>query len=68
MSNVDTTPVLSRKRHQLASFSHSYAVALRRRRESGTSQFILKTDNPLQPFRTTSRAPEPTEHILALVA
>lgn len=68
MSNADTLPLLSPRRQRLASFENAYAVALRKRCQSGRSQFILRTANPVQPFRTTSRAPEQDEHILALVA
>jgi hypothetical protein len=39
-----------------------------RRHLPGVSQFILRTANPLQPFRTTSRAPRFQEYIVALVA
>jgi hypothetical protein len=68
MSNVDSMPLLSPRRQRLASFENAYAVALRKRRQSGRSQFILKTANPVQPFRATSQAPERDEQILALVA
>lgn len=60
--------LLSPRRQQLSSFENSYAVALQRRRHSGVSQFILRTSDPLQPFRTTSRAPKRDERIVALVA
>jgi hypothetical protein len=59
---------LSSRRQLLSSFDHCYAVGLQRRRHSGTSQFILRTSNPLQPFRTTSRAPRRDEDIVALIA
>lgn len=68
MSNTELMPLLSPGRRRLASYENAYAVALQKRRQSGASQFILKTNNPVQPFRTTSRAPEEDEHILALVA
>jgi len=68
MTNVDSMPLLSPRRAQLAGFSNSYAVALRLRHESGMPQFIVRTGNPLQPFRTTSRAPDNDETVLALVA
>lgn len=68
MSHADHSSLLSPRRQQLSSFEHSYAVALQRRRHSGVSQFILRTCDPLQPFRTTSRAPKRNERIVALVA
>jgi len=68
MSVSRSTPILSARRHHLASFERAYAVALRKRQHSGRSQFILKTGNPIQPFRTTSRPPQRDEQILALVA
>ena len=59
---------LSPRRRQLSSFEHSYAVALQRRRCSGVRQFILRTGNPLQPFRTTSRTPNRDAHVVALIS
>lgn len=68
MSDARRTPLLSARRHQLASFEHAYRVAIQRRRASGIQQFILRTGDPMQPFRTTGRAPVRDEDILALVA
>ena len=68
MTNADTMPLLSPRRQQLSSFENSYKVAIQRRRHSGVSQFILRTSDALQPFRTTSRAPQRDEQIVALVA
>jgi hypothetical protein len=59
---------LSPRRLQLSSFENSYKVAIQRRKHSGTRQYILRTGDPLQPFRTTSRPPARSEFILALVA
>lgn len=59
---------LSPRRQLLSSFDRCYAVGIQRRRHSGANQFILRTDNPLQPFRTTSRAPQRDERIVALIA
>ena len=59
---------LSPRRAVLTSFDHCYAVGLQRRRHSGVSQFILRTGDPLQPFRTSSRAPKLDERIVALIA
>lgn len=68
MSNTDAAASLSPRRQRLSSFENSYAVALQRQRQTGVSQFILRTANPLQSFRTTSRAPRLQETIVALVA
>ena len=68
MSEANIVPLLSPRRAQLAGFEHAYAVALQRRRHSGVCQFIIKTSNPIQPFRTSSRTPGNDETILALVA
>lgn len=68
MSNADSAAFLSPRRQCLSSFENSYAVALQRQRQTGVSQFILRTANPLQPFRTTSRGPKSQECIVALVA
>lgn len=59
---------LSPHRQLLSSFDHCYAVGIQKRRHSGMNQFILRTGNPLQPFRTTSRAPKRSERIVALIA
>lgn len=68
MPYAEFEPLLSPRRQRLASFEHAYAVALRKRGQSGRSHFIVRTGNPVQPFRTTSRAPQRDEQILALVA
>lgn len=56
-----------RHRH-LATFEHCYRVAIQRRRATGRQQFVIRTGDPRQPFRTTSRPPAHAESILALVA
>ena len=48
MSNTDAAASLSPRRQRLSSFENSYAVALQRQRQTGVSQFILRTANPLQ--------------------
>ena len=55
---------LSPRRHLRSSFDRCYAVGIQRRMHSGVNQFILRTGNPLQPFRTTSRAPKRDERLL----
>lgn len=59
---------LSTKRHRLNGFSNAYAVAVQLRETTGVDQFVVRTDNPLQPFRVSRRAPQSPETILALVA
>lgn len=59
---------LSPLRARLAGFEHAYAVAAQRRRASGRLQFVVGTDNPLQPFRITSCPPRPHERVLMLLA
>lgn len=68
MSTVSSTQLLSSRRGQLASFNHAYRLAVQRRKCSGVIQFVVSTGDPVQPFRTTSRPPEPAERLLALVA
>lgn len=53
---MSDTNLLSPRRQSLSSFERCYAVALQRRQHGGV-QFILRTGNPLQPLRTTSRPP-----------
>lgn len=59
---------LSPRRGHLAGFENSYRVAVQRRRAGGAYQYVIRTGNPVQPFRVTSDPPEHDEHILALVA
>lgn len=68
MSDTEPLPLLSPRRGRLAGYDHAYRVAVQRRTASGRDQFILRTSNPLQPYRITSRRPAHTEQILALVA
>ena len=56
-----------RLRARLASFAHAYAVAVRRRNETGDAQFVMRTGDPLQPFRVSSSLPEGREILLALI-
>lgn len=58
---------ISPVRARLASFEHAYAVATRLRRDTGEDQFVVRTDDPLQPVRVTSRAPADTDMLIALV-
>jgi hypothetical protein len=64
---------LSPRRAELASFEHAYAVALRMRAETGRRQLILRTGNPVQPYRvapagTGQSGTDRAGRVLALVA
>lgn len=58
----------STRRNSLASFENAYAVAVQLRETTGVDQFVVRTDNPVQPFRVTRRQPSHPETVLALVA
>src|SRR3546814_1026046 len=57
----------SSKRAALASFDHAYAVAIRMRHATGHPQFVLRTGDPLQPFRVSSRSEEQTSELQSLM-
>ena len=59
---------LSPLRARLASFDHAYAVAIRRRRETGAGQYIVRTGDPSRPFRIVSTPPAGDETLTARVA
>jgi hypothetical protein len=67
MPDANDMANLSSHRAILASFENAYLVALRLRRETGRAQFILRTGNPMQPFRTTANPPMSNETLLALI-
>lgn len=58
----------SARRSRLASFENAYAVAVQLRETTGVDQFVVRTDNPVQPFRVAQACPEHPEAVLALVA
>lgn len=58
----------SPKRALLASYDHAYAVAVQQRRNTGVPQFVLQSDDPLQPFKVTSISPGRRQTLLTLVA
>ena len=63
------TPIaLSGARRSLASFENAYAVAIQLRETTGVDQFVVRTDNPIQPFRVSRCRPHHPESLLALVA
>ena len=59
---------LSPRRQRLSNFSNAYAVACQLRETTGADQFVVRTGNPIQPFRVSRHLPHNTETILALVA
>jgi len=60
-------PQLSSARARLASFEHAYTLATRLRRTTGTDQFIVRTNDPMQPVRVTDVPPKDHGLLLALV-
>ena len=54
-------------RARLASFEHAYNVALQRRRATSTVQMVVRTANPLQPYRATEQPDEDSEETILLV-
>lgn len=58
----------SARRRHLTSFEKCYAVACQLRDTTGADQFVVRTDNPLQPFRVSRHQPTEPETIFALVA
>lgn len=68
MPSSQTGAVLSPRRARLLSFDRAYAVAVQLRRSSGTDAFVVRTGNPLQPFRVTSAPTRADEQVLAWVA
>ena len=63
-----TVIALSGAGRSLASFENAYAVAIQLRENTGIDQFVVRTDNPIQPFRVFRCRPHHPEHLLALVA
>ena len=59
---------LSPRRAELTSFAHAYVIAVRLREASGIDQYVVRTSNPLQPIRITSRRPVNATATLAMVA
>ncbi|MBA4090253.1 MAG: hypothetical protein C0494_06640 [Sphingobium sp.] len=55
-------------RTTLATFDHAYAVAVQKRRETGRPQFVLRTGDPLQPFRVSATGPGRDQSLMTLIA
>ncbi|CAN5496200.1 hypothetical protein BH10PSE12_BH10PSE12_07850 [soil metagenome] len=60
-------PRYSSLRARLASFDHAYAIAVRFRCQTGCDQYIIRTDDPLQPVRIVQQRPPHTGCLLAEV-
>jgi hypothetical protein len=63
-----TVVALSGRRSSLALFENAYAFAIQHRENTGVDQFVVRTDNPIQPFRVSRCRPHYPESLLALVA
>lgn len=59
---------LSPLRAKLAGFEHAYSVAIQLRKSTGRNQFVVRTGNPIQPFRVTAALPVNEEDLLVRVA
>ncbi|WP_235682095.1 hypothetical protein [Sphingobium yanoikuyae] len=68
MTSACSMQPCSSKRAALASFDHAYAVAIRMRHATGHPQFVLRTGDPLQPFRVSSTGPQRHHALMTLVA
>jgi hypothetical protein len=60
--------MLSSARSALAGFENAYSVAIQLRETTGVDQFVVRTGNPIQPYRVSRIAPNSPETLLALVA
>lgn len=65
---MSASEYLSPRRQQLASFEHAYAIAVQLREATGRDQFVVRTGNPIQPFRVVTTLPANDEHLLVRVA
>lgn len=68
MTLVSSIDAASPKRAALASYENAYAVAVQMRRTTGRPQFVLRTDDPIQPFRVTSIGPARRQTLMTLIA
>ncbi|WP_339348612.1 hypothetical protein [uncultured Sphingomonas sp.] len=68
MTCLHEPDALSPLRARLASFDHAYVVALRLRRATGRLHYVVRTHDPLQPFRVTDRQPPRPDRTLAMIA
>ena len=59
---------LSPLRAKLASFENAYSVATRLRAATGRVQFIVRTEDPLQPFRVATSPPRRESQLTTVIA
>lgn len=59
---------LSPLRAKLCAFENAYACAIQRRSATGRNQFVIRTGNPIQPFRVTATLPVDDEDVVVRVA
>jgi hypothetical protein len=59
---------LSPLRARLAGFPHAYACAIQRWSATGRNQFVVRTGDPVQPFRVTDARPTNDENLVLRVA
>ncbi|GLT01034.1 hypothetical protein GCM10007897_24250 [Sphingobium jiangsuense] len=59
---------LSSLRARLASFDHAYLLAIRLSERSDQELFVVRTGNPIQPYRVTARPPANDEQMVLRVA
>ena len=61
-------PSLSPLRDKLAGFPNCYAIALQRQKMTGRNQFVIRTGDPIQPFRVTEAQPQREDDLVLRVA
>ncbi|OUC53599.1 hypothetical protein CA262_20825 [Sphingobium sp. GW456-12-10-14-TSB1] len=59
---------LSPLRGRLAGFPNAYACAIQRWTATGRNQFVIRTGDPVQPFRVTEARPANDENLVLRVA
>lgn len=59
---------LSPLRARLASFEHAYTLAVRLSILRDSDMFVVRTGNPVQPYRITTSAPANDEQMVFRVA
>ncbi|MDN4633951.1 hypothetical protein QCD71_20745 [Sphingomonas sp. PsM26] len=58
-----TVIALLARRSSLASFENAYPVAIKLLENTGVDQFVVRTDNPIQPFRVSRCRPHHPESL-----
>ena len=64
----DIMAQLSPLRSRICDFDRAYALAIRIRETTGRHQFVLRTGDPIQPFRITETRPAMDEGLVLHVA